>query len=259
MAQRARRAKTFYEVLGVSKLADEAEIKAAYRLKAKEFHPDLNPTPEAEIRFREVQEAYATLSEQWKRQLYDHSIQFDAAEFKEGAPPQTPEDWREAWKNETPEERDARRERYKRYANEERMDLPDEPITFRGMVNSVFVILIAIFAVSANAQNWVGHESEPTFVDLADGHRAPMVRAFFNPVTESWEKLPQGHEPPLLADLLLYYENNDPGALQDLLEPPTGELTVMNVPGTDVRAPLLTRKNGELVLRRTRTVALNRK
>jgi hypothetical protein len=127
------------------------------------------------------------------------------------------------------------------------------------MVNSVMVILVAIFVISINAASWVGFEDEPHFVDPADGHSAALVRAFFNPVTERWEKLPQGHDPPLLADLLLYYENNDPGALTEMLEPPTGELTVMNVPGTDVRAALLTRKDGELVLRRRRTVAVNRK
>lgn len=62
----------YYEVLGVSKDASEAEIKSAFRKKAKEFHPDLNKdNPEAEEKFKEVQEAYSILSDASKKQMYD--------------------------------------------------------------------------------------------------------------------------------------------------------------------------------------------
>ena len=62
----------YYEVLGVSKNASSAEIKSAYRKKAKELHPDLNKDdPHAEEKFKEVQEAYSVLSDDNKKKMYD--------------------------------------------------------------------------------------------------------------------------------------------------------------------------------------------
>ena len=69
----------YYEVLGVSKNADEAEIKKAYRALAKKYHPDMNPDdPNAEAKFKEASEAYAVLSDADKRRQYD---QFGHAAF----------------------------------------------------------------------------------------------------------------------------------------------------------------------------------
>ena len=63
----------YYEVLGVSKTATDEEIKKAYRKLAKKWHPDANPDnkKEAEEKFKEVSEAYETLSNEQKRKMYD--------------------------------------------------------------------------------------------------------------------------------------------------------------------------------------------
>ena len=73
----------YYEVLGVSKDADDAAIKKAYRALAKKYHPDMNPgDKEAEKKFKEASEAYAVLSDADKRRQYD---QFGHAAFEGGA------------------------------------------------------------------------------------------------------------------------------------------------------------------------------
>ena len=73
----------YYEVLGVSKTATDAEIKKAYRVLAKKYHPDANPgDKEAEAKFKEASEAYAILSDADKRKQYD---QFGHAAFDGGA------------------------------------------------------------------------------------------------------------------------------------------------------------------------------
>ena len=62
----------YYEVLGVDKGVGEDDLKKAYRKAAKKYHPDLNPgDKEAEVKFKEVNEAYAVLSDKEKRAHYD--------------------------------------------------------------------------------------------------------------------------------------------------------------------------------------------
>src|SRR2546428_6446656 len=62
----------FYEILGVPRDADDAEIKRAFRRRARELHPDVNPDdPAAEARFKELAEAYEVLSNAETRAAYD--------------------------------------------------------------------------------------------------------------------------------------------------------------------------------------------
>ena len=74
--------KDYYEVLGVSKDATDAEIKSAFRKLAKKYHPDVSKEPDAAEKFKECQEAYAVLSDPDKRKQYD---QFGHAAFQQGA------------------------------------------------------------------------------------------------------------------------------------------------------------------------------
>lgn len=64
-------AKDLYEVLGVSRDANEDEIKKAFRRRARELHPDVNKAPNAEEQFKELNEAYDVLSDPQKRAQYD--------------------------------------------------------------------------------------------------------------------------------------------------------------------------------------------
>lgn len=73
----------FYEILEVERSADEATIRAAYRKKAMQFHPDRNPgNREAEDRFKEATEAYEILKDADKRRMYD---QYGHAGVSQGA------------------------------------------------------------------------------------------------------------------------------------------------------------------------------
>ena len=61
----------YYDRLGVSRTADEKEIKKAYRNLARKYHPDVNKDPGAEDKFKEINEAYEVLGDPEKRKKYD--------------------------------------------------------------------------------------------------------------------------------------------------------------------------------------------
>ena len=76
--------KDFYEVLGVPKGSSKDEIKTAYRKMALKFHPDRNKSPDAEDKFKEINEAYEVLSNDQKKTAYD---QFGHAAFDPNSGP----------------------------------------------------------------------------------------------------------------------------------------------------------------------------
>lgn len=73
--------KDYYDILGIKKDATEAEIKSAFRKKAKEYHPDVNKDKGAEEKFKEIGEAYSVLGDPQKRKQYD---QFGTSDFSNG-------------------------------------------------------------------------------------------------------------------------------------------------------------------------------
>ena len=60
-----------YEVLGITSAASDKEIKKAFLMKAKQFHPDVNKADDAPKKFSAINEAYETLGDEKKRRIYD--------------------------------------------------------------------------------------------------------------------------------------------------------------------------------------------
>jgi len=76
--------KDYYATLGVNKDASQEEIQKAYRKLARKFHPDVNKDPKAELKFKEIGEAYEVLKDPEKRKKYD---QFGSNWNRAGGPP----------------------------------------------------------------------------------------------------------------------------------------------------------------------------
>lgn len=77
-------AKDFYDILGVDKKASQDEIKSAYYKLAKKYHPDLNKSPEAAEKLKEINEAYGCLGDAEKRKNYDQFGSADGNPFSGG-------------------------------------------------------------------------------------------------------------------------------------------------------------------------------
>lgn len=79
--------KDYYQVLGVAREASPEEVQKAYRKLARKFHPDVSKEPQAEVRFKEIAEAYEVLKDPDKRSKYDRFGQAWTAREGGGAPP----------------------------------------------------------------------------------------------------------------------------------------------------------------------------
>ncbi|KAF4661671.1 Mitochondrial import inner membrane translocase subunit TIM44 [Perkinsus olseni] len=188
--------KNFYDILGIEQKATGEEVKEAYREMAKKWHPDRNPDdPLAADKFKEVCEAYATLGNQWKRTIYDQDMQFGAALDSQAKG----EDWKEHYNKETPEQRNARRERYRRYAKGERNDVPQDEMPLSMMIKLLIAVPVVVWIGCILAPEFGPGErpSEPSRNDPGfDDKSVPLTRAYYNPILERWEKLKGVEEPP---------------------------------------------------------------
>jgi curved DNA-binding protein len=79
----------YYKILGVKRDATQEEIKKVYRRLARKYHPDVSKEPDAEARFKEVQEAYSVLEDTEKRAAYDQL----GSNWQQGQQFRPPPDW----------------------------------------------------------------------------------------------------------------------------------------------------------------------
>lgn len=174
-----------YQTLGLQLGASSTQIKSAFRDLAKKWHPDQNGNDEkAELKFRQIKEAYECLSDRAMRNEYDKS------HFRHSFHPplQNP------------------------VSGTQFSGVPDDGSLTRRQLIFLYSVALALPAfvsvirsaddsltpVSRETDNLVFHASPPV---PEASMRDRLVRAFFNPVSKSWERLGDEHEPPLPLDL----------------------------------------------------------
>ena len=272
---RALKGRTFYDILQIPRISKPEEVRSAYLSLAKKYHPDstsLIPSDGVDDdRFREIQEAYSTLSNTWKRTLYDQDLQYQEAIAVTGqGGANGVAGWRENFMAESPEARIARRQRYTRYAAGERTDLPPVGLTTKGSLLGLIVVGSALTYICAQAPNWFGGQDEATFHDpVTDDRSVSLVTAFYNPITRKWERLAEGRAEPRFADLIAQYRKIAP-ALMDRWEYGQNQegnevsaietLTVIRVPKTrTIAATVFRDAEGDVrTNRRTMNEAISR-
>ena len=277
-ARRVLKGRTFYDILEVPRLSKPEDIRTAYLGLARKYHPDSQPVHDAlqavdvsdsAARFREIQEAYSTLSNSWKRTLYDQDLQYQEAAAATGGQNGMAA-WRENFNQETPEARIARRERYKRYAVGERNDLPPVSLTTKASLIGFVVAGSALTYVCAQAPDWFGGQDEQTYHDpVTDDLSVSLVQAFFNPITRKWERLGDGQIVPTFEELLTQYKRIAPALIdrwqyEEAKEENSVEnidtLTVIKVPKTrTIAATVYKSSEGDVKInRRTLNDAISR-
>ena len=197
-----RPALNHYKSLHIPFRATQAEIKQAFRNLAKKFHPDQNPNnPEAEKKFREIKEAYETLSNKVKRSEYDREW------LLSGKP---------VW-NPTKESAGG-------------SESAEEEVTTlnRGQLSIVYAAVIGLpFAASLfrNGQSSDAIQSasvgdswncSPPIPEISP--RDELVRAFYNPITTRWERLDESFDPPTPAELFQYIVREKPFLYKQLIQ-----------------------------------------
>ncbi|CAD7950860.1 unnamed protein product [Amoebophrya sp. A120] len=205
----AARLRTYYDVLEIEdRQCDKATIKRQFRKLAKQYHPDKQNAEAGaagagahvqnvnlEEKFREIREAYEILGNKWKRGLYDTDLrnaQAVATEVEE-------ESWTRHWDNESLQDREKRRERYRRYARGDRNDCPPavHNVPLWGALLGGSIISFSVWQMCVMTPEVDGFRAEETFSDSEmDMSRSSLVFAFYNPVEETWERVldPHGRE-----------------------------------------------------------------
>jgi len=183
-----------YQTLGVGFRANSMEIKTSYHELAKKFHPDQNPNdPEADTRFRQIKEAYECLSSKLRRAEYDQDL------LRSG---------RARWM----------------VQNSHKTNFEPEDMT--GTLSrrdvGVFAFLIAAFPLVAvwlrtsRSADFKGDDgSPPSWGSPAEIPKPSttdeLVRAYFNPLTQRWERLKAGQSPPNPLALFQYVVRDQRG------------------------------------------------
>eukprot|EP00922_Rhytidocystis_sp_ex-Travisia-forbesii_P042284 GHVS01063182.1.p1 GENE.GHVS01063182.1~~GHVS01063182.1.p1 ORF type:complete len:451 (-),score=55.38 GHVS01063182.1:53-1405(-) len=189
------------------------------------------PVLETELaaqRFQEIQDAYNVLGTKWKRLLYDNELVY-GGEQPVGT---TAEAWSPMWEQESEEERLARRERYRRYANEERNDEPRKVFlrTVGQHVAFVSVLFVAVLYVVQHLPDAIPDHTDFNMEEDEQFNRSvKLVLALHNPIANRWEEIPEGYEPPTPNELTQYYSETDEDFDASLAVLPVKQLTATKI------------------------------
>eukprot|EP00922_Rhytidocystis_sp_ex-Travisia-forbesii_P042285 GHVS01063183.1.p1 GENE.GHVS01063183.1~~GHVS01063183.1.p1 ORF type:complete len:457 (-),score=40.97 GHVS01063183.1:739-2109(-) len=179
-------------------------------------------------RFQEIQDAYNVLGTKWKRLLYDKELVY-GGEQPVGT---TAEAWSPMWEQESEEERLARRERYRRYANEERNDEPRKPL-FTTVGQHAALLSVLFVTALYGLQHLPDAIPDDTDFNMEEDEQfnrsVKLVLAFHNPIASRWEEIPEGYQAPSRNDLIQYYSKTDEDFDCSLVYLPANHLTVTKI------------------------------
>ncbi|KAL8435219.1 hypothetical protein Efla_006382 [Eimeria flavescens] len=178
-------------------------------------------------RFHELRVAYEVLSRPITRSFYD--AQADgargASEMGNAAAA--------AWGEETEEQRMLRRERYRRYATQQRNDVP-----YDDLPGAVSLQGFRVYGSAAESTRGTGSRVSHDEVTPRDVRGDVLVKAFFNPLSGQWERLPQGYIPPQPHQLHRQYRARQPSLRLDRNHMPT-QFSMAQMPLSQTQPALL--------------------